>query len=81
MRSNLHFDEYRRHVRYFGGNTFAVDEVTNLFCRIEPDGMHVTGYVTGWHDGAPWFQARWHSVFVHVSEPAQEAATPAGIPE
>jgi hypothetical protein len=81
MRSDLHFDEYRTHVSYFGGNTFAVDEVTNLDCRVEPDGMHVRGFVTGWHNRAPWFRAQWHTVFVHAGEPPREAASPGGIPE
>jgi hypothetical protein len=65
MRSQLHFDEYRN-----GDNssdeTFAVDEATRLQCEIQPDGMHVIGSVRGTRDGAPWFRAYWHAVFIHV---------------
>ncbi len=82
MRSDLHFDEYRTHVSDFGGDTFAVHEVTNLDCRVEADGMHVKGSVTGWRSEAPWFRARWHTVFGHVGAPPREVtAPPGGIPE
>jgi len=78
MRAFLHFDEYRMHARYLGAGTFPVDEVTNLQCDIETDGMHVWGQVLGHRDGAPWFRAWWHAVFVH----ALETGVPSqGIPE
>ena len=80
MRAFLHFDEYRTNASYFGGSTFPVDELTNLECDVEPDGMHVWGQVFGEHDGKPWFRAWWHSVFVHVSAPP-ETAPAEGIPE
>jgi hypothetical protein len=78
MRAFLHFDEYHMHQRYFGGGTFSVDEITNLQCDIESDGMHVWGQVLGHRDGTPWFRAWWHSVFVHVPDGGGPAA---GIPE
>jgi len=82
MRSDLDFDEYRTHASYFGSSTFAVHEVADLNCRVEPDGMHVSGVVTGWRNEAPWFRARWHTVFVHIGEPPQQLAAPSGgIPE
>jgi hypothetical protein len=82
MRSNLDFDEYRTHASGFGSSTFAVHEVADLNCSIEPDGMHVNGVVTGWRNEAPWFRARWHTVFVHQGEPPQQVqAPPGGIPE
>ena len=82
MRSDLDFNEYGTHASFFGSNTFAVHEVTQLDCRIEPDGMHVRGNVTGWRDGAPWFNARWHTVFSHEGEPPQQVEVPpGGIPE
>ena len=82
MRSDLDFDEYRTHAGYFGSNTFAVHEVADLNCRIEPDGMHVNGVVTGWRNAAPWFRAHWHALFVHEGEPPQQVeAPPGGVPE
>jgi hypothetical protein len=50
-----------------GSSTFAVDEVTDLQCTIEPDGMHATGVVYGEREGAPWFRAWWHTTFFHVA--------------
>ena len=82
MRSNLDFDEYPTQTSFFGSRTFAVHEVTDLNCRIEPDGMHVTGAVTGWRNQMPWFRAQWHTVFVHQGEPPQRVEVPAaGVPE
>jgi hypothetical protein len=66
MRSYLHFDEFRRPT-WLGNSTFAVDEVTDLQCTIEPDGMHASGIVYGERDGAPWFRAWWHTTFSHVA--------------
>lgn len=82
MRSDLDFDEHGNRASFFGSNTFAVHEVTELDCRIEPDGMHVQGNVTGSRDEAPWFRARWHTVFTHEVEPPQQVEVPpGGIPE
>jgi hypothetical protein len=82
MRSDLDFDEYRTQASDFGSSTFAVHEVADLNCRIEPDGMYVDGVVTGWRNEAPWFRARWHTIFVHQGEPPQQVqAPPGGIPE
>lgn len=81
MRAFLHFDEYRIGTSYFGGNTFPVDEVTQLQANILPDGMHVLGQVTGNRNGSPWFRATWNAVFVHVSEPPIPAASGNGLPE
>jgi len=82
MRSDLDFDEYSTHASYFGNNTFAVREAANLNCRIELDGMHVEGDVTGWRNETPWFRARWHTVFIHEGQPPQQVeAPPGGIPE
>jgi hypothetical protein len=62
MRSNLSFDEYK--VRPDGMSpTFAVNEVTNLNCRIAGDDMMVTADVFGARDGEPWFTARWRADF------------------
>ncbi len=65
MRAYLHFDEFRRPA-LFGASTFPVDEVTDLECTIEPDGMHATGVVYGERENAPWFRAWWHTRFFHV---------------
>ncbi|MGH7917012.1 MAG: hypothetical protein ACREQE_06045 [Candidatus Binataceae bacterium] len=65
MRAYLHFDEYRNGA-HFMSSTFPVDEVTNLECEIEADGMHVWGSVVGQRGSVPWFRARWHTVFVRV---------------
>jgi hypothetical protein len=82
MRSDLDFDEYANHASYFGSNTFAVHEVADLDCRIESDGMHVEGDVTGWRNGAPWFRARWHTLFTHEGEPPEQVQVPpGGVPE
>ncbi len=62
LRAYLHFDEFRGH----SNSTFAVDEVTDLQCTIEPDGMHASGVVYGERNAAPWFRARWHTTFFHV---------------
>jgi hypothetical protein len=57
MRGYLHFDEFSDSAApvWWGTSTFAVDEVTDLQCTIEPDGIHATGVVYGERDGAPWF--------------------------
>jgi hypothetical protein len=82
MQSDLNFDEYPVHANYSGASTFPVHEVANLDCRIESDGMHVKGVVTGWRDGVPWFRARWHTILVHQEEPAEQVkAPPGGLPE
>jgi hypothetical protein len=82
MRSDLAFEEYGTHASYSGSNTFAVHEVADLDCTLEGDGMHVKGEVTGWRNEAPWFRARWHTVFTHEGEPPQQVeAPPGGIPE
>jgi hypothetical protein len=82
MRSDLDFDEYRTQASDFGSSTFAVHEIADLNCRIEPDGMQVDGVVTGWRNETPWFRARWHTIFVHQGEPPQQVeAPPGGIPE
>ena len=80
MRAYLHFDEYRGRKRFFSGDTFPVDETTDLKCDIEPDGMHVWGRVHGSHDGNPWFRAWWHATFTHIAE-ASQTAPAGGIPE
>jgi hypothetical protein len=67
MQALLRFDEYRTHDSYFGGNTFAVDELTTLQCDIEPDGMHVWGKVYGQQRSKPWFRATWRALFVHAA--------------
>ncbi len=65
MRAYLHFDEFRVPAG-FGNPTFPVDEVTDLDCTIEADGMHAVGVVYGERSGAPWFRAWWHTTFFHV---------------
>lgn len=80
MRAYLHFDEYRGRGRFLSGDTFPVDEVTDLKCDIERDGMHVSGAVYGSHGGNPWFRAWWHATFIHVAE-APQTAPAGGIPE
>lgn len=66
MRAYLHFDEFRQPA-LFGTSTFAVDEITDLQCTIEPDGMHASGVVYGERDGGPWFRAWWNTTFFHES--------------
>ncbi len=63
MRAYLHFDEFPV---LFVAPPFPVDEVTDLDCTIEPDGLHATGVVYGERDGAPWFRAWWHTTFFHI---------------
>lgn len=81
LQAFLHFDEYRIGTSYFGGNTFPVDEVTQLQANILPDGMHVLGQVTGNRNGSPWFRATWNAVFIHVSEPPIPAGGATGLSE
>ncbi len=66
MRAYLHFDEFSQPA-LFGTSTFAVDEITDLRCTIEPDGMHASGIVYGERDGGPWFRAWWDTTFFHVA--------------
>jgi hypothetical protein len=62
MRSRLYFDEYK--IRPDGlSPTFAVDETTNLDCRIGGDDMVVSADVYGTRDGEPWFRAHWRANF------------------
>jgi hypothetical protein len=68
MRALLHFDEYRVRPGYFAGNTFPVDELTQLECDIEADGMHVWGQVYGEQSSQPWFKAVWRATFRHTSD-------------
>jgi hypothetical protein len=67
MRSDLHFDEYQVGAKR-RGETFAVDEVTMLDCRIDGNGMVVSASVYGTRDGEPWFRARWRANFRPVPE-------------
>jgi len=45
MRGYLHFDEFSDSAAplWWGSSIFAVDEITDLQCTIEPDGMHAAG--------------------------------------
>ena len=64
MRSLLSFDEYKSHRDGFSFSpTFAVNEVTNLDCRIAGDDMLVSADVYGTRDGDPWFRAHWRANF------------------
>jgi hypothetical protein len=68
MLASLHFDENTGFGGLFGfgfggGSSFPVNETTKLRCIVEPDGMHVWATVYGTRDGAPWFQAHWHTIF------------------
>jgi|SRR5271156_4893192 len=64
MRSRLDFSEYKTHRDDFSfSNTFAVDEITNLDCRIAGDDMLVSADVFGTRDGDPWFRAHWRADF------------------
>jgi hypothetical protein len=65
MHATLHFDEYSAD-RYSPSTTFAVDESTELDCKIVGDMMLVTADVYGTRNGAPWFRARWHAGFAQV---------------
>ena len=65
MRAYLHFDEFRQ-PGLFGASTFAVDEITDLQCTIEPDGMHASGVVYAEHDRRSMVRAWWNSTFFHV---------------
>jgi hypothetical protein len=62
MRSRLYFDEYKTRPDGFSP-TFAVDENTNLDCRIAGDDMVVSADVFGTRDGEPWFRAHWRANF------------------
>ncbi len=62
MRSRLYFDEYKTHADGWSP-TFAVDETTNLDCRIAGEDMTVNADVYGTRDGAPWFRAHWRADF------------------
>ena len=62
MRSRLYFDEYKTHADGLSP-TFAVDENTNLDCRIAGDDMVVSADVFGTRDGEPWFRAHWRADF------------------
>jgi len=64
MRSRLYFDEYKTHRDGLSASpTFAVDETTNLDCRIGGDDMMVNADVYGTRDGEPWFRAHWRADF------------------
>jgi hypothetical protein len=62
MRSRLDFTEYKTRMDGFSP-TFAVDEITNLDCRIAGDDMLVSADVYGSRDGDPWFRAHWRADF------------------
>jgi hypothetical protein len=62
MRSRLYFDEYKTRADGLSP-TFAVDENTNLDCRIAGDDMVVSADVFGTRDGEPWFRAHWRANF------------------
>ena len=66
MRALLHFDEYRAGSNR--GETFGVDELTNLAAQIDAGTMRVQAKVYGERDGAPWFRASWHADFVHTPD-------------
>jgi len=66
MRALLHFDEYRSGSRR--GETFGVDELTNLSAKIDQGTMRVQAKVYGEHAGEPWFRASWHADFVHTPD-------------
>jgi hypothetical protein len=66
LRAFLHFDEYYPHERR--GSTFAVDEVTNLDCSISANQMTVRATVKGRREDEPWFDATWHTTFIHVPQ-------------
>jgi hypothetical protein len=64
MRSRLYFDEYKTRADGLSPSaTFAVDETTNLDCRIGGDDMKVNADVYGTRDGEPWFRAHWRADF------------------
>ncbi len=64
MRSRLDFNEYKTHSDGFSFSpTFAVNEITNLDCRIAGNDMLVSADVYGSRDGEPWFRAHWRADF------------------
>ncbi|HYL58186.1 MAG TPA: hypothetical protein VEU51_04900 [Candidatus Acidoferrales bacterium] len=67
LRAQLHFDEYGAG-RNLDASSFAVDETTNLDCRIDGERMRVSASVYGTRDGEPWFRARWRTEFTHFAE-------------
>ena len=67
LRAQLHFDEYGAG-RNLDASSFAVDETTNLDCRIDGERMKVSASVYGTRDGEPWFRARWRTEFTHFAE-------------
>jgi hypothetical protein len=62
MRSRLDFTEYKTRMDGFSP-TFAVNEITNLDCRIAGNDMLVSADVFGSRDGEPWFRAHWRADF------------------
>lgn len=66
MRALLRFDEYLSGSR--GGETFAVDELTNLSAEIDQGTMRVQAKVYGERNGEPWFRASWHADFVRTPD-------------
>ncbi|MGA6973530.1 MAG: hypothetical protein WBY93_18030, partial [Candidatus Binatus sp.] len=62
MQSHLYFDEYKTRADGMSP-TFAVDETTNLDCRIGGVDMIVSADVFGMRDGEPWFKAHWRADF------------------
>jgi hypothetical protein len=65
MRAFLHFDEYRAGA-VSNGETFSVDEVTMLDCKIDGDQMQVIADVDGRREDEPWFRAHWRTTFIRV---------------
>jgi len=64
MRALLQFQEYSP--GSFSGQTFNVDELTNLSAQIDQGEMRVRANVYGEHGGQPWFRATWHATFIHT---------------
>jgi hypothetical protein len=65
LRAFLHFDEYRAGAN-FNSDTFSVDEVTVLECKIDGDQMQVIADVDGRREDEPWFRAHWRTTFIRA---------------
>jgi len=65
LRAVLHFDEYRAGAN-FNSDTFSVDEVTVLECKIDGDQMQVIADVNGRREDEPWFRAHWRTTFIRA---------------
>jgi hypothetical protein len=68
MRALLRFDESGRSRFGYRRKVGAVEELTNMDCRIGGGVMHVEASVYGQWNGRPWCEMRWHADFANVPQ-------------